>query len=215
MSRRKARRAKAAAAKITSVPASGETKDSPDATNVTNAAPPAPTTTTTTTTTLLTDPASTTTDNPDINLLPLATTTHDTLEAVLAGMDETLRDYAVATIDDVEDPGMMDPPELVQALLDAVSSILISSDFCAHREAAVQICRELATVVLQNLTDAAEEADSLAWMTKSTMSVGYENLPTNSDSATRFVLMGEQKKTNVEEMGTMDDFLGKKKKNIR
>ena len=123
-------------------------------------------------------------------------------------MDGTLREYAISSINDLEDTNMMDPAEVVQALIETVSAILISSEFCSDPSHVLEICRTLATVVIDNTEKIVEDAaDSLAWMAKQTLTVGYENLPTNSTDMSRFLIMGEQKKTNAEEMGTMDDFL--------
>ena len=46
-------------------------------------------------------------------------------------MDGTLREYAISSINDLEDTNMMDPAEVVQALIETVSAILISSEFCS------------------------------------------------------------------------------------
>jgi ATP-binding cassette subfamily F protein 3 len=202
MSKRRARRAAAkkaaAAAADTAITSSnvntseGETK-SPSTTKV-ELPPSAPTSATTT---------SSTTSLP----LPLASK-HTTLEQVLTKMDPTLRDYAISAIADIEDVNMMEPPEVVQVLVEAVSAILISSEFCNSQKQAQEICRELATVVINNAEKIEEDSsNSLAWMQKQTLTVGYENLPTNTQDMSRFLMMGEQKKTNAEELGTMDDFL--------
>ena len=191
MSRRRARRAAKKAATETTTPPTGETKEtSPDApsTDSTNSSSP-----------------SLPTPTPEL-LLPTPTK-HKTLEEVLKGMEPTLLDYAVASIQDIEDLDMMEPNELVEALIAVASAILISSEFCTDKESASKYCQQLATVVLLSVEEEKEEAGSLAWMNKTTLVAGYANLPTISNEASKFLMMGEQKKTNVEVMGTMDKFL--------
>ena len=102
----------------------------------------------------------------------------------------------------------MEPHEVVQALVDTVSTMFLSSEFCASAHESLTVCQHLATVLIANTPTVAEDQGaSLAWMNKQTYTVGYENLPSDSTDMSRFLMMGEQKQTNAEALGTMDDFL--------